>query len=78
MDLFYIGHREKQYLNKYGACGSREKGSGAERRVVENIQLNKKQLKKILATQKIMGELSKVIIINEYLKYGTMLNYVAE
>ena len=37
MDLFYIGHREKQYLNKYGACGSREKGSGAERKVVENI-----------------------------------------
>lgn len=37
-----------------------------------------KTVKKILGTQQFMSELYKVIVRKEQLKYGTLLNFVAE
>ena len=35
INLFYIGHRERQFLSKFGACGSWEKGRGEKGRGVD-------------------------------------------
>ena len=35
INLFYIGHRERQLLSKFGACGSWEKGRGEKGRGVD-------------------------------------------
>ena len=45
MALLYIRHREKQYLNKHGACGSWEKETGEERRVVRKYIVEEKTVK---------------------------------